>query len=72
MTFGVHPAYMLHLWVALGGDVDGFNRMWAEDRRTPADTWAQLMAVVKGDMALVIDSNPPMGPEFEALFLARS
>jgi hypothetical protein len=63
------PAYaMLDVWIALGGDSDAFDRMWDEPRRVPADTWAQLLAVVRRDWAtLGSDSNPPCGPEFERL-----
>jgi hypothetical protein len=63
------PAYaMLDVWMALGGTFESFDRMWGEDGRTPADTWAQLMCVVRRDFqTLAKDTNPPMGPEFEAL-----
>jgi hypothetical protein len=61
------PAYaMLDVWLALGGEPDAFDRMWIEDGRTPADTWAQLMAVIRGD-SLAADHNPPAGPEFDQL-----
>lgn len=65
------PAYaMLDVWMALGGKPDAFDRMWEEDGRTPADTWAQLMAVVRGD-SLQADTNPPSGPEFDHLLAAK-
>lgn len=65
------PAYaMLDVWMALGGTPDAFDRMWDEDRRTPADTWAQLMAVIRGD-SLDADTNPPAGPEFDVLLGGR-
>lgn len=65
------PAYVyLDVWFALGGTGIGFERMWDESGRTPADTWAQLMAVISGRIeALLKDSNPPIGPEFETLIL---
>ncbi len=68
---GPTPAYaMLDVWMALGGDPLAFDRMWAEPRRTPADTWAQLMALIRGNLASMLkDSNPPIGPEFERLLL---
>lgn len=63
---------MLDVWLALGGDPIAFERMMAEDRRTDADTWAQLMAMIREDYpSLMADTNPPCGPEFEALMLAR-
>jgi hypothetical protein len=59
---------MLDVWVALGGEPAAFYRMWDEDRRTPADTWAQLMAVVGQRLgSLAADTNPPAGPEFDRL-----
>jgi hypothetical protein len=69
----VIPLYaMLDVWMALGGDPVAFDRICAEDRREPADTWAQLMCAVRGDLiTLLKDTNPPCGPEFEAIMLAR-
>ena len=66
------PTYAyLDVWLALGGSVREFERMWDEPNRTPADTWAQLMAVISGKLGpLLEDSNPPLGPEFEKLILA--
>lgn len=66
---GIPPYAMLDVWMALGGTPNGFDRMWQEDRRTPADTWAQLMAVIRGD-SLAPDTNPSAGPEFAALTVA--
>lgn len=61
------PTYaMLDVWMALGGSPEAFDRMQDEPRRTPADTWAQLMAAVRGD-DLSRDHNPPVGPEFARL-----
>jgi hypothetical protein len=70
MSFPVPPYAMLDVWMALGGDSEAFDRMWAEDRRLPVDTWAQLVAVVRGD-SLANDHNPPAGPEFERLIRER-
>ena len=63
------PIYaMLDVWMALGGDPAAFDRMWAEPHRTPADTWAQLMAAVGQRLgSLAADTNPPIGPEFDRL-----
>jgi hypothetical protein len=59
---------MLDVWMALGGEPAAFYRMWEEDRRTPADTWAQLMAAVGQRLgSLAADTNPPIGPEFDRL-----
>lgn len=61
---------MLDVWLNLGGVGPAFERMMTEDRRTDADTWAQLMAMIREDVAgLMADTNPPCGPEFEALIL---
>ena len=70
----VIPTYaMIDVWVALGGDVTSFDRMWAEPHRTPADTWGQLLAVIRDDyLGLIEDTNPPMGPEIDALITART
>lgn len=66
--FRVHREGMLDLWLALGGDGAAFEWMMAENRRTDADTWAQLLAMVREDFSsLMADTNPPCGPEFEAL-----
>jgi hypothetical protein len=62
----IPPYVMLDVWMALGGDSEGFDRMWAEEGRTPADTWSQLLAMVRGEYP-IDDHNPPPGPEFEAL-----
>lgn len=65
------PLYaMLDVWMALGGESEAFDRMWAEEGRTPADTWSQLLAVVRGQFPIG-DHNPPPGPEFEALRRVR-
>jgi len=63
------PIYaMLDVWMALGGDPAAFDRMWAEPHRTPADTWAQLMAAAGQRLgSLAADTNPPIGPEFDRL-----
>lgn len=64
------PRYaMLDVWVALGGRPRAFERMMSEPRRTPADTWSQLLAVVndRGHTTFEGDTNPPPGPEFERL-----
>jgi hypothetical protein len=61
-----HPApqyLFLDIWCALGGDCVGFDAWIADDpRRTPADSWAQLMGAIRGDRAaLEADTNPPAG-----------
>lgn len=66
----IPPYAMLDVWMALGGDPAAFERMWLEDGRTPADTWAQLMAIVRGD-SIADDTNPPPGPEFDWLVMDR-
>jgi hypothetical protein len=59
---------MLDVWMAFGGEPAAFYRMWDEEGRTPADTWAQLMAVVGQRLgSLAADTNPPIGPEFDRL-----
>lgn len=66
--YGIPVHAMLDVWMALGGSPDAFYRMWEEPKRTPADTWAQLLAAIRGDLAsLLADNNPPIGPEFEGL-----
>jgi hypothetical protein len=68
---GIPPYAMLDVWMALGGDPLAFDRMWAEDRRSPPETWAQLLAAIRGDReTLARDTNPPAGPEFERLLSA--
>lgn len=65
------PTYaMIDVWMALGGTPAAFDRMEAEDRRTKADTWSQLLAVVRGD-DLAREHNPPAGPEFDRLVTER-
>lgn len=71
-THSIPPYAMLDVWMALGGDPAAFDRIWTESNRTPADTWAQLMAAIKAKIAGIEhwswdDMNPPAGPEFEAL-----
>jgi hypothetical protein len=64
---------MLDVWMALGGEPAAFYRMWDEDRRTPADTWAQLMAAVGQRLgSLAADTNPPIGPEFDRLIFPEA
>lgn len=66
---------MLDLWMALGGEPDAFDRMLTEDRRTPGDTWSQLLAIVRGitwEALAEGDTNPPPGPEIEALMERRA
>jgi len=71
LTVGIPRYAMLDVWMALGGDPQAFDRMMAEDRRTDADTWAQLLAVIARRWdALLADTNPPPGPEFDALVVA--
>lgn len=65
--YGVPTFAMLDVWMALGGEPNAFDRMWAEDRRYPADTWAQLLALIRGSDSLWEDTNPPAGPEMVAL-----
>lgn len=64
-----HPGAMLDVWVALGGHPRAFERMMSEPRRTPADAWSQLLAVVndRGHTTFEGDTNPPPGPEFAQL-----
>lgn len=64
---GIETYAMLDVWMALGGDPDSFDRMWHEEHRTPADTWSQILSVIRGDGLALKDTNPPAGPEFEAL-----
>lgn len=62
------PRYaMLDVWMALGGEPAAFERMCDEPRRTPADTWAQLIAMIRNPLSVLADTNPPPGPEFSAL-----
>ncbi len=67
------PRYaMLDVWMALGGELAAFELMMTEPGRTPADTWAQLLAAVREDVvALLADTNPPMGPQFAMLMHTR-
>jgi len=70
-TVGIPRYAMLDVWMALGGDPQAFDRMMVEDRRTDADTWAQLLAVIARRWdALLADTNPSPGPEFDALVVA--
>lgn len=53
---------MLDIWQALGLDPGEFDSWMDEERRTPADAWAQLIAAIAGDVkALCRDTNPPAG-----------
>lgn len=72
----VAPAeiHMLDIWTALGGDAGTFHAWLRDDeRRTPADSWAQLMAAVAGDRRLLeADTNPPAGLLLDLVPEARS
>lgn len=74
-TYGIPLFAMLDLWMALGGEPAAFDRMLAEDRRTPGDTWSQLLAIARGIPWAVLvegDTNPPPGPEIESLIEQRA
>lgn len=63
---------MLDVWLALGGHVSAFEAWMAEPKRTAADAWAELMAAVRGDIAVLLEgTNPPAGDELLALVQAR-
>lgn len=65
--------HMLDVWVALGGDLHGFETWVDDSRRTPADAWAQLMAAIRGDVrGLMADTNPPAGDLLLELVEART
>ena len=65
---GETRVHLLELWQALGGDVGSYDRWMADQRRTVADGWAQLLAAVAGNVAsLFADTNPPAGDELLAL-----
>ncbi len=58
---GIPQYAMLDVWMALGGDSTDFDKWIADDpRRTDADSWAQLMGAIQGDL-MTGDTNPPPG-----------
>jgi len=64
MSAGPIPEYaLLDVWMALGGESEAFThwRFNEDRRRTMADSWAQLMAAVRGDWTMEGDTNPPPG-----------